>query len=84
MNEITGNKSRLKRKEKEHFLQPSVNLENERVGNIVPGGVINPSKWRGLSLARSNWPRALFLLPGIEWSSFANLDPYIHPNIFHV
>jgi len=26
MNEITGNKSRLKRREKEHFSQPAVNL----------------------------------------------------------
>ena len=30
MNEITGNKSRLKRKEKEHFSQPSVNLSKSR------------------------------------------------------
>ena len=30
MNETTGNKSRLKRKEKEHFLQPSVNLIKSR------------------------------------------------------
>ena len=30
MNEITGNKSRLKRKEKEHFSQPSVTLIKSR------------------------------------------------------
>ena len=30
MNDITGNKSRLKRKEKEHFSQPSVTLIKSR------------------------------------------------------